>query len=73
MESKVGERGQVTIPKTLRDRLGIGPGTQLIFEAEGGRLVAVKADSGDRLDALYGRSGRGRRADEVVKELRGET
>ena len=73
MESKVGERGQVTIPKALRDRLGIGPGTQLIFEAEDGRLVAVKADSGDQLDGLFGRFGRGRRADAVVSELRGET
>lgn len=71
MESKVGDRGQVTIP--LRDRLGIGPGTQLIFEAEDGRLVAVKADSGDKLDGLFGRFGRGRRADAVVSELRGET
>ena len=73
MESKVGERGQVTIPKALRDRLGIRPGTRLTFEAENGRLVAFKADSGDTLDALYGRFGRGRRADAVVADLRGET
>lgn len=72
METKVGERGQVTIPKALRDRLGIVPGTHLKFEAENGRLVVVKADATDKLDAIYGRFGSGRRADEVVAELRGD-
>lgn len=71
METRVGERGQVTIPKALRDRLGIVPGTRLRFEAEDGRLVAVKADATDKLDAIYGRFGSGRRTDKVVDELRG--
>ena len=44
MRSRVAERGQVTIPKSLRDCLGIKPGTILEFFEEGGRLVAVKVD-----------------------------
>ena len=44
MRSIVAERGQVTIPKSLRDCLGIKPGTILEFFEEGGRLVAVKVD-----------------------------
>lgn len=43
MKCVVSEKGQVTIPKPLRDRLGLRPGTELEFEAEGGRLVARKA------------------------------
>ena len=39
----VSEKGQVTIPKALRDRLGLRAGTSLEFQAEGGRLVATKA------------------------------
>ena len=31
MKAKVADRGQVTIPKALRDRLGIRPGTVLDF------------------------------------------
>lgn len=27
-------KGQVTVPKLIRDRLGIGPGTRLRFQAE---------------------------------------
>ncbi len=72
MQAKVAERGQVTIPKALRDRLGIAPGTVLDFEAENGRLVAVKAEPADKLDAIYGRFGRGRNSDAVVAGLRGK-
>ena len=31
MKAVVSEKGQVTIPKTLRDRLGIRPGQVLDF------------------------------------------
>jgi antitoxin PrlF len=72
MHAKVAERGQVTIPKAVRERLGIAPGTVLDFKAENGRLVAVKAEPVDKLEAIYGRFGRGRSADAVVAELREE-
>jgi antitoxin PrlF len=72
MRAKVADRGQVTIPKAVRERLGIGPGTVLDFQSENGRLVAVKAEPVDKLEAIYGRFGTGRSADAVVAELRGE-
>jgi AbrB family looped-hinge helix DNA binding protein len=37
--SLVGERGQVTIPKEIRDRLGIKPRSAVIMEESGGTLV----------------------------------
>jgi AbrB family looped-hinge helix DNA binding protein len=57
MKAVVSEKGQVTIPKTLRDRLGLRPGTTLEFDAEGGRLVARKAES---IDVIRKWRGRGR-------------
>lgn len=42
MKALVSEKGQVTIPKLLRDRLGLRPGTALDFQAEGGRLIGTK-------------------------------
>lgn len=54
MQSTVSERGQVTIPKALRDRLGIGPGEVLDFEEEGGRLVARKVITADPVDGVFG-------------------
>ncbi|MEZ2333423.1 AbrB/MazE/SpoVT family DNA-binding domain-containing protein [Mesorhizobium sp. RCC_202] len=40
---RVTTKGQVTIPKQIRDHLGIGPGSEVEFVAtdEGARLVAV--------------------------------
>jgi len=71
LKAKVAERGQVTIPKALRERLGIRPGSVLEFSEEEGRLVAVKAEALDGLNQVYGRLGRGRRTDLVIRELRG--
>lgn len=40
---RVTTKGQVTIPKEIRDRLGIGPGSEVDFVItdDGARLVAV--------------------------------
>ena len=70
MKTKVAERGQVTIPKALRRKLGIVPGTVLDFETEGGRLVAVKLQPRSPVDAVFGTLGRGRSSDELFSELR---
>ena len=36
MTSKVGPKGQVVIPKELRDRVGIHPGDEVAFTLEDG-------------------------------------
>jgi antitoxin PrlF len=71
MRTTVSEKGRVTIPKALRDQLGIGPGQVLDFEAEGGRLVARKAVAGDPVDAVFGAFGSGQLTDELIEVLRG--
>jgi AbrB family looped-hinge helix DNA binding protein len=40
---KVGERGQVTIPKEIRDRFGLGPETDVEFDVVRGSIVLKKA------------------------------
>jgi AbrB family looped-hinge helix DNA binding protein len=40
---KVGERGQVTIPKDIRDQFGRGPETEVEFRLVGGNIVLQKA------------------------------
>ncbi len=54
MKAKVSEKGQVTIPKRLRDSLGIEPGDVLDFDEESGRLVAVKQVPPDAFEQLRG-------------------
>ena len=54
MKTTVSEKGQITIPKRLRDRLGLRPGTILDFEEASGRLVGRKLVPADHLDDLVG-------------------
>jgi AbrB family looped-hinge helix DNA binding protein len=72
MKSVVSEKGQVTIPKSLRDRLGIRPGQVLEFRAERGRLVARKVTAEDPVDTVYGILEEAGSTDEVIARLRGE-
>jgi len=43
---RVTEKGQVTIPKDLRDALGIGAGTEVTFERADDAIVVRKVDDG---------------------------
>jgi AbrB family looped-hinge helix DNA binding protein len=43
---RVTEKGQVTIPKDLRDALGIGAGTEVEFERRDDTIVVRKATTG---------------------------
>lgn len=72
MRAIVSEKGQVTIPKAIRERLGIRPGTELDFQAERGRLVARKLNAEDPVDAVYGILKTDRSTDEIIEELRGK-
>jgi antitoxin PrlF len=71
MKTTVSEKGQVTIPKALRDRLGIRAGTTLDFEEEHGRLVATKLVTQDPVDAVYGTLTLPAPTDQLIDELRG--
>ena len=42
MKTILSEKGQITIPKACRDRLGLRPGTVLDVRTDHGRLIAVK-------------------------------
>jgi antitoxin PrlF len=70
MKARVAGRGRVTIPKRLRDRLGMKAGTVLEFSEERGRLIAVKIGSADSVSEVYGRLGKKINTDAVMLELR---
>ncbi len=55
MQSTVSEKGQVTIPKRLRESMGLRAGTALQFCSESGKLVARKKTDDDRLRKWRGR------------------
>jgi AbrB family looped-hinge helix DNA binding protein len=72
MKTIVSEKGQVTIPKALRDRLGIRPGEVLEVREEAGRLVATKQSAEDAVDRVYGILKPRRRTDRLMDALRGK-
>lgn len=70
MKATLAERGQITIPKPLRDKLGLLPGAILEFDEDDGRLVARKLAQ-DPVSALIGCLPQAE-TDPFIAELRGQ-
>ena len=68
----VSEKGQITLPKKLRDRLGIRPGDQLVFAEQAGQLVARKLTREHPVDRVYGILKLRRSTDELIEVMRGK-
>ncbi len=54
MEATVAERGQITLPKAVRDALGLTKGSKLKVELIEGRIV-LRKDVNDALSRLRGK------------------
>ena len=80
MGNSVTTKGQVTIPKQVRDLLGIKPGNSVAFEvAEDGRVLlsklgsrAAKARPPSRFAKLRGSASAGMSTDQIMALTRGE-
>ena len=72
MEAIVAERGQITLPKAVRDALGLSKGTKLRVELDGGRIV-LRKDVDDAISRVRGRVPLppGVSTDDIMRELRG--
>jgi antitoxin PrlF len=79
MAHQVTVKGQVTIPKKVRDYLGIAPGSGVEFEVDAqGQVLLRKAGAGkrraparSRFSALRGTRKTGMGTDEIMNLLRG--
>ncbi len=77
MATTVTSKGQVTIPKPVRDLLGIAPGSAVEFRLEeDGRVVLTRANTTrrprSRFERLRGAAGRGMTTDDIMALTRGE-
>ncbi len=73
MDATVAERGQITLPKAVRDALGLTKGTKLKVELDGSRIV-LRKDVGDAISKLRGRFKLAEgftTTDEAMRALRG--
>ena len=72
MEATVAERGQITLPKAVRDALGLTKGTQLKVELDGSRII-LRKNVDDAISRARGRFKlpAGVTTDDIMRELRG--
>lgn len=70
LRSILAEKGQITIPKPVRDRLGLKPGTVLSFSVEEGRIVITKEVTVDPIERVRGCLPYQGPVDERISELR---
>jgi AbrB family looped-hinge helix DNA binding protein len=74
---KIGERGQVTIPKEIRDQFGLNPETEIEFRVTNGAIVLKKAAKKLNLAKWKGRcSGAAAKlgyssGDQFIEDIRG--
>ena len=73
MEATVAERGQITLPKAVRDALGLTKGTQLKVELDGGRIILRKNvdDALSRLRGKYKLVPEYANSDDAMRAIRG--
>jgi antitoxin PrlF len=72
MEATVAERGQITLPKAVRDALGLTKGTLLKVELDGSRII-LRKNVDDAISRVRGRFKlpEGVSTDDIMRELRG--
>ena len=72
MATTVTSKGQVTIPKRVRDYLGIGPGSQVDFRRTDDGGIAIERADGprppSRFAKLLGSAGPGMTTDSLVTQ-----
>jgi AbrB family looped-hinge helix DNA binding protein len=74
MKTTVSERGQITLPKSVRTSLGIRPGTVIDISIAEGKFIGVKKEAEDPFQKWRGRGklpGGFSRVDEYLEAIRG--
>ena len=69
---RVSERGQITIPKEIRDQFGFGANTDVEFLVRAGRVELTRSQksTNEKIDAIYGKKRFKHSTDELMRLLR---
>ena len=70
--SQVSSKGQVTIPKEIRESLGIAEGDRVVFETEGSRVILRKVSGAKLSHILTLRKPWNAKSVDYQRELRNE-
>jgi len=71
--AKLTSKGQITIPKKIRERLGVRPGEELGFEEKDNLIVISKVVARSPFDKWVGalKHLEGQHSDDLVRKARG--
>ena len=71
-KGRITSKGQITIPREIRQRLGVGPGDEVVFveDRDGIHLRRFIPDSAFAKWSGYLKEYAGRSSDELVAEMR---
>ena len=71
--AKITSKGQVTIPKKVREKLGVHPGEEVGFDEKEGVVFIRKAVTKSPFDKWMGKLKhlKGQRSDDLVRKSRG--
>jgi AbrB family looped-hinge helix DNA binding protein len=72
--AKVTSKGQITVPKEVREKLGLEPGDELEFIEQDGQFIIRLHFEHSPFESYVGylEHLRGKRPDDLVDEMRGE-
>lgn len=70
----ITQKGQVTIPKAVREVLRVKQGDEVVFEVEDEKVIVRRKDKTAHFRDYIGilRDKEGQKADNIVRRLRGE-
>ena len=72
--AKVTSKGQITLPKEVRDSIGISPGEEVEFQKEENGYLLKKKVRHSPFDRFVGylKEKKGKSPDKIIDELRGK-
>jgi antitoxin PrlF len=72
MKSTISAKGQITVPASIREKLGLTPGTAVQFELRAGGALLRKGSKGTHpVDQVFGRLKLRKPVDMLLDEMRG--
>jgi AbrB family looped-hinge helix DNA binding protein len=72
MKSRISAKGQITVPISIREKLGLTPGTAVRFElCEEGALMRKGREDTHSVDQVFGRLNLRKPVDTLLDEMRG--
>ena len=74
LTAKLTTKGQITIPKAVREKLGLSPGEDLLFSEKDGVFTIKKVIKNSPFDKWMGylKKKKGTTSDTVIEDLRGK-